>query len=55
VDSPRSSGFKVAIKRMSFGSSSLQVLRMAPSSLGDPIKNNVIGPDDGNGSEYIPH
>ena len=34
MDSPRSSGFKIAVRRMSFGSSSVQVLRMAPGSEG---------------------
>jgi hypothetical protein len=54
VDSPRSSGFRVAVRRMSYGSSSVQVLKMAPGSEGAPTANNVMGPDDGDGSEYIP-
>jgi hypothetical protein len=55
MDSPRSSGFRVAIKMMSSGSNFVQVLGMAPSSKGAPIVNNVMGPDDGDGSKYIPH
>jgi hypothetical protein len=54
VDSPRSSGFRIAVRRMSSGSSSVQVLRMAPGSEGAPTENNVMGPDDGDGNEYIP-
>jgi hypothetical protein len=54
VDSPRSSGFKVAVRRMSSGSNSVQVLRMAPGSDGAPTEYRVMGPDDGDGSEYIP-
>jgi hypothetical protein len=30
------------------------VLRMDASSEGAPTKNNVMGLDDGDGSEYIP-
>jgi hypothetical protein len=54
VDSPRSSGFRVVVKRMSSGSSFVQVLRMAPISEGAPTENSVMGSDDGDGSEYIP-
>jgi hypothetical protein len=54
VDSPRSSGFKVPVKRMSSGSSYVQVLRMAPSSEGAPTEHSVMGTDDGEGSKYIP-
>jgi hypothetical protein len=54
VDSPRSSGFRVAVRRISCGSSYVQVLRMAPGSEGAPTKNSLMGPDDGDGSEYIP-
>jgi hypothetical protein len=54
VDSPRSSGFRVVVRRMSSGSSSVQVLRMAPGSEGAPTEHSVMGPDDGDGSEYIP-
>jgi hypothetical protein len=54
VDSPRSSGFWVASRRRSFSSSSVQVLRMAPGSEGAPAEHNVMGPDDGDGSKYIP-
>jgi hypothetical protein len=59
VDSPRSSGFRVASKRRSSGSSSVQVLRLAPGSKGAPTANSVMdlrtGLDDGDGSEYHPH
>jgi hypothetical protein len=58
MDSPRSSGFRVVVRRMSSDSSSVQVLRLAPGSEGAPTMNNVMdvrtGPDDGDGSEYIP-
>jgi hypothetical protein len=54
VDSPRSSGFRVAVRRRSSSSSSVQVLRMAPGSEGAPTEHSVMGPDDGDGSEYIP-
>ena len=52
VDSPRSSGFA---RRRSSISSSVQVLRITPGSEGAPIEHTVIGLDDGDGSEYIPH
>jgi hypothetical protein len=55
VDSPRSLGFRVAVRRRSSGSSYVQVLRLAPGLEGAPTANNVMGPDDGDGSEYIPH
>jgi hypothetical protein len=54
VDSPRSSGFIIAVRRMSSGSSYVQVLRMAPGSEGAPTANNVMGLDDDDGSEYFP-
>jgi hypothetical protein len=54
ADSPRSSRFRVVIRRRSSGSSSVQVLRLAPGSEGASTANNVMGPDDGDGSEYIP-
>jgi hypothetical protein len=54
VDSPRSSGFKVAVRRRSYGSSFVQVLRLAPIAEGAPIANSVMGPDDGDDSEFIP-
>jgi hypothetical protein len=54
VDSPRSSGFRVAFRRMSSGSSSVQVLRMAPGSKGAPTTNSVMGLDDDDGNEYFP-
>jgi hypothetical protein len=54
VDSFRSSGFIVAVRRRSSGSSSVHVLGMAPGSEGAPNANNVMGLDDGDGNEYIP-
>jgi hypothetical protein len=54
VDSPRSSGFIVAVRRRSSSSSSVQVLRISPGSEGAPTKHSVMGPDDGDGNEYIP-
>jgi hypothetical protein len=54
VDSPRSLGFKVVVKRRPFGSSFVQVLGLAPSSEGAPTANSEIGLDDGDGNEYIP-
>jgi len=55
VDSPRSSRFRINLKRMSSCSSSVQVLRMDPSSEVSHTENNVIGMDDSDGIEYIPH
>jgi hypothetical protein len=55
VDSPRSSWFQVAIRRRYSSSSFMQVLRIAPGSEGAPTEHNVMGPNDGDGSEYIPH
>jgi hypothetical protein len=54
VNSPRSSGFQVAAKKRSSSSSSVQVLRIAPGPEGAPTEHSVMGPDDGDGSEYIP-
>jgi hypothetical protein len=54
VDSPRSSRFKVIVKRISSSLSYVQVLGMAPGSEGAPTTNSVMAPDDGDGSEYIP-
>jgi hypothetical protein len=54
VDSPRSSGFQVAIRRSYSSSSSMQVLRITPGSEGDPTEHSVMGPDDGDGNDYIP-
>jgi hypothetical protein len=53
VDSPRSSGFKVVVRRRSSSSSFVQVLRMASGSKGAPTERSVMEPDDGDGSEYI--
>jgi hypothetical protein len=33
----------------------VQVLRLALGSEGAPNAKNVMGPNDGDGSEYIPH
>ena len=55
MDSLRSSGFRVVVRRMSSGSSFVQVLGLAPGSEGAPTANSVMGLDDGDGSEYIPH
>jgi hypothetical protein len=49
VDSPRSSGFRVVVRRRSSGSSYVQVLGLAPGSEGAPTANSVMGPDDGDG------
>jgi hypothetical protein len=49
-----SSGFREVARRRSSSLSSVQVLRMAPGSEGAPTKHNVMGPDDGDGNEYIP-
>jgi hypothetical protein len=54
VDSPRSSGFRVASRRRSSSSSFVQVLRITPGSEGAPTEHSVMGPNDGDGSEYIP-
>jgi hypothetical protein len=55
VDSPRSSGVRVAIKRRTFSSSFVQVLGLVPCSEGVSTANSVIRPDDGDGSEHVPH
>jgi hypothetical protein len=59
VDYPRSSAFIVVSKRMSSGSSSMQVLRLAPCSERDPTMNKLMDlrtrPGDGDGSEHLPH
>jgi hypothetical protein len=54
VDSLRSLAFKVVVRRRSSGSSSVQVLRMAPGSEGAPTANSVMGSNVGDGNEYIP-
>jgi hypothetical protein len=45
VDSHWSSGFKVVVRRISYGSSYLQVLRMDSGSKGDSTENSVMGSD----------
>ena len=54
MDSPRSLGFRITVRRMSSSSSSVQVLRMAPGSEGDSTTKNAMGLDDGDENEYIP-
>jgi hypothetical protein len=54
VDSPRSSRFWVSSRRRSSSSIFVQVLRITPGSKGSPIEHSVMGPDDGDGNEYIP-
>ena len=57
IDSPRSSGFRVAARRLSLDSSSVQVVALVSGSEGAPTTNNVLdlrmGPID-DGSEYLP-
>jgi hypothetical protein len=48
------SGFQDVARRRSSSSSSVQVLRMAPGSEGDPTEHSVTGLEDGGGNEYIP-
>jgi hypothetical protein len=54
VNSPRSSGFRVASRSISSTLSYLQVLMMDPCSVGYPTEQIVMGPDDRDGSKYIP-
>jgi hypothetical protein len=49
-----SSRLQDVVKRRSSSSSFVQVLRMAPGSEGAPTEHSVMGPDDEDGSEYIP-
>jgi len=49
-----SSGFLEVSRRRYSSLSFVQVLWMAPGSEGAPIEHSVMGPDDGDGSEYIP-
>jgi hypothetical protein len=44
----------VVVRRRSSSSSFVQVLRMVPGSEGAPIEYSVMGPNDGDGSVYIP-
>jgi hypothetical protein len=53
VDSPRSSGFRVVVRRRYSSSIYVQVFRMDLGSEGAPIEHSVMGPDDGDGNEYI--
>jgi hypothetical protein len=54
VDSPRSSGLREVARRRSSSSSCVHVLRLAPGLERSPTANSVMGPDDGDDSEYIP-
>jgi hypothetical protein len=54
VASPRSSWFKVVVRRKYSSLSFVQVLWMAPGSEGAPNENSVMGPDDGDDNKYIP-
>jgi hypothetical protein len=54
VDSPRSLRFLVAFRKRYSSSSYVLVLRMALGSKGAPTEHSVMGPDDGDDSEYIP-
>ena len=47
-------GFREVARRRSSSSSSVQVLWMAPSSEGASTEHSMMGPDDGDGNEYIP-
>ena len=57
-DSPRSSRFRVAARRLSSDSSSVQVVALVPGLEGAPTTNSVMdlrtGPVD-DSSEYLPH
>ena len=58
VDSLRSSGFRVASRRLSSYSSSVQVVALVPGSEGDPTTNNVMDLRTRHihdSSEYLPH
>ena len=57
IDSPRSSRFKVAARRLSSDSSSMQVVALVPGSEGAPTANSVMDLRTGHvddGSEYLP-
>ena len=49
-----SSGFREVARRRSSSLNFVQVLWMALGSEGAPTEHNLMGPDDGDGSEYIP-
>jgi hypothetical protein len=53
VDSPRSSGFQVASRRRYSSLSYVQVLRITTGLEGSPRNHSLMGPNDGDGSEYI--
>ena len=42
MDSPRSLGLKIVVRRMSYSSSSVQVLKMDLGSKGAPIEHSVM-------------
>ena len=58
IDSPSSSRLRVVARRLSLDSNSVQVVVLVPASEGAPTPNNVMdlrtGPDDDDGSEYLP-
>ena len=47
-------GFREVARRRYSSSSYVHVLRMAPGLEGASTKHNMMGPDDGDGNEYIP-
>ena len=57
IDSPSSSRLRVAARRLSLDSSSVQIVALVPGSEGAPAGNSVMdlrmGPVD-DGSEYLP-
>ena len=57
VDSPRNSGFRVAVRRLSSYSSLVQVVALVPGSEEAPTANSAMDlrrkPDD-DGSQYLP-
>jgi hypothetical protein len=55
VDSPRSSRFRVVVRRRSSSSSYVQMLRIAPGFEGAPTEHSVMEPDDSDSNEYFPH
>ena len=48
-----SSGFQEVAKRISFSSSFVLVLRMAPGSKGAPNDHSVMEPDDSDANKYF--
>jgi hypothetical protein len=50
-----SSGFQEVSRRRSSSSSYVQVLWMVLGLEGVSTEQSMMGPDDGDGNEYIPH